>query len=135
MSGDLLAIFTYTGELVPQVRMTDKMRRSMRSRWGWDNLPEVGRYLAFKEAIGYAARAALAEQGREAPVLVPVRVAITCTHPMGLGKPWDVANVYKAVEDGMSQVIYKDDKQVVHLTARMRLEPGEEAVDVAVWEA
>lgn len=132
----VLAAFEYIGDIAPQVRMTDKVRRAMRSRWGWENIPEVARYLAYKAAIGYAALEARNAQRIDAPVARPVAVWVTFATVAGWEKRWDVANAYKAVEDGMSGVVYVDDTQVVRMTAEVtRRYAGEmDRTLVEVWE-
>lgn len=71
----------------------------------------IDRYLTFKEAVGYAAKAAV--PGIQ-PVDEPVSVLIEF-YSTSRGRA-DIDNIAKSVLDGMNKVVYRDDVLVHKLT-------------------
>jgi crossover junction endodeoxyribonuclease RusA len=119
--------FEVEGRPVPAVRMTQRGKHT-------PNHPkrkQMDAYLAFKDAIGWAAKAAGVEV-IDGPVIINVQVYIRDR----MKRRWDISNVLKAVEDGLNGVAYHDDKQVTSATIRVytagRL--GEDAIErTVVW--
>lgn len=96
--------FAVFGPPAPAVRMTGrgKFVRDHPKRAAMD------RYLAFKAAVGWAAKEAGA-----VPVDGPVRVTVVVMLNAPEKRRWDVSNVLKACEDGLNAIAYRDDQQVV----------------------
>lgn len=91
--------FVVAGRPVPAVRMTNRGK--------WVN-PSAIRYLAYKDAVGWAAKAASWDL-----IKGPVRVEIHLY--LRGGQVGDVDNYAKSILDGCNGVIWVDDTQVVDL--------------------
>lgn len=97
--------FTIPGRPVPAVRMTQKGKFTSR---------RAHRYLAYKDAVGWAFRNAYPGYGKPRDDLrFHVNVTVFVSKPES--HSWDVDNVAKTVLDGLNNVVWKDDKQVDHL--------------------
>lgn len=107
MSGE--ATFTIPGPPVPAVRMTQKSKHKN---------PQAKRYLAYKQAVGWAAKAAGIE-----PIEGPVIVNIDVYLKDRMKRRWDIDNVAKAVLDGCNKVCFLDDKQVTRLKIQILSAP------------
>lgn len=112
--------FTVPGRPVPAVRMTQ------RGTWK----PQATRYLQYKAAVGWAAKAAGVIR-LECPVAIDIQVYIFG----GVVGDWD--NYSKSICDGLNGVAYIDDKQIVDgrcrkMVARTR---GDERAVVEIREA
>lgn len=92
--------FTVPGRPVPAVRMTQ------RSKWAD---PRAQKYLAYKDTVGWAAKAAGCRQQFEGPVCVEIDLFL---HGGQFG---DVDNYAKSILDGLNRVAWDDDRQVVEL--------------------
>lgn len=90
--------FTVPGRPVPAARMT------RRGKWK----PNAQRYLAFKDQVGWCARAACPD-----PIRGPVAVEIRAW--WSGGRHGDADNIAKAVLDGCNGILWADDRQVVEL--------------------
>lgn len=95
------ARFTVIGRPVPAVRMTQRSKWSDRAK----------RYLDYKAAVGWAAKAA-----RVPRVSGQVEVAIEL-YIQG-GRIGDCDNYAKSILDGLNGVAWDDDRQVVALHVR-----------------
>jgi len=109
--------FTVPGRPVPAARMTRRGKYLKRS---------AQRYLAYKDAVGWAARVALKE-----PFAGPVGVEIWA-YIAGGRRPGDTDNLGKALLDGMNGIIYFDDIQVVDLIVHRRMGKPQRA-EIRVW--
>ena len=105
--------FTVPGRPVPAARMTQR---------GKYVKTQAQRYLAYKEAVGWAAR--LAMRGKEmlkGDVSVEIWVFST-------GKRiGDIDNIGKSILDGMNKIVYLDDNQVIDFEIHSRKEMPERA--------
>jgi crossover junction endodeoxyribonuclease RusA len=103
--------FTVYGRPLPAVRMTQR---------GKFVKAQAGRYLAYKNQIGWAAKAAKAKK-----IDGPVEVnAIAYIHG---NRDGDVDNLAKSFLDGLNGICWNDDKQVVKLTVEKRKVTTKEA--------
>jgi len=108
--------FTVPGRPVPAARMT------RRGKWVKRN---AARYLAYKQHVGWVARQHFPEPWEG---LVGIKVI---AYWWG-GRPGDLDNILKAVQDGLNGVAYYDDTQVVRIEAeRCRGKP--EKTEVTIW--
>jgi Holliday junction resolvase RusA-like endonuclease len=108
--------FTVPGRPVPAVRMTQ------RGKWIKRN---ASRYLAFKEHVGWVARQHFPE-----PWEGPVGIRIVA-YWWG-GRPGDLDNILKAIQDGLNEIAWHDDTQVVLIGAERRRDKPERT-EVAIW--
>lgn len=91
------------GRPVPAVRMTQRSKYKNQ---------QAQRYLAYKEQIGWEAKAAKLERLQD----YNVHIEIKC-YFCG-GKECDVDNLAKSMLDGLNGVAYDDDRQVQKLTVQ-----------------
>ena len=90
------------GRPVPAARMT---RRQVQTRNITD---QAKRYLAYKEAVGWAAKAAGIK-------LIEGNVKVEILLFLHGNNEGDIDNYAKAILDGLNGIAYKDDKQVSEL--------------------
>lgn len=108
--------FVVPGRPVPAARMTQ------RGKWVKRN---AARYLAYKNHVGWVARQHFPE-----PWEGPVGIRIVA-YWWG-GRPGDLDNILKAVQDGLNGVAYYDDSQIVRVEGeRHRGKP--ERTEVTIW--
>ena len=95
--------------------------------------PRVGRYgniytpretKSYEELVGIVAR-----QHCKEPLVGDISVAIE-VYGKNIG---DLDNIAKSILDGMSGIVYVDDRQVTELSIR-KMASGEEKVVVMVWQ-
>ena len=104
------------------------------SRWGLlGDKPSPQRYYRYRGAVFLAAQYGMT--GRR-PVAGPVGVQIVYRapeiRPDGHPSP-DLDNVIKVILDGMTKVVFNDDRQVQSLMCwRTEADPADECVEVAV---
>jgi crossover junction endodeoxyribonuclease RusA len=96
--------FRIEGKCCPAVRMTQ------RTKFG----PAAQRYLTYRGEVAARAKEALAGAG---PATGPVAIHILIA---AKGRRFDLDNACKAILDGMNQVVYVDDRQVVRINAEVR---------------
>ncbi len=116
---ECVVAFIIPGRPVPAARMT---------RRGKYVKPNAQRYLAYKEAVGWEARAVM----KNTPPLggaIAVEIWAYLSKGRRMG---DVDNIGKAVLDGMNKIVYEDDEQVVDLTIHRR-EGLPQRTEVKVW--
>ena len=109
--------FTVPGRPVPAVRMT------RRSKWVD---PQAQRYLDYKEFIGW-----LAKRHFSKVFTGPIKLCVEAY--IDGGRPGDLDNIVKSVQDGLNGIAWKDDRQVVEIHAK-RHKGAPERVEVAVEE-
>jgi crossover junction endodeoxyribonuclease RusA len=100
--------FVVPGRPVPAVRMTQRGKFVKKS---------AGRYLAYKNQVAWAAKAAKMKHNAEC-FDGPVEVIATA-YIYG-NRSGDVDNLAKSWLDGMNGIIWLDDRQVTDLTIRKR---------------
>lgn len=83
------------------------------------------RYLAYKSHVGWVARQYFSE-----PWEGPVGIRIIAYY--WSGKPGDLDNILKAVQDGLNGVAWYDDTQVVKIEAERR-QGKPERTEVCIW--
>jgi crossover junction endodeoxyribonuclease RusA len=113
--------FTVPGRPIPAVRMTQR---------GKFVKAQAGRYLAYKNQIGWAAKAAKATK-----IDGPVEVnAIAYIHG---NRDGDVDNLAKSFLDGLNGICWNDDKQVVKLTVKKKkvATKDEQRAEIEIREA
>ncbi|KIL35851.1 hypothetical protein SD71_10675 [Cohnella kolymensis] len=93
------------GRPVPAVRMTQRSKYVS---------TQAKRYLAYKEQVGWDAKACGVKQPVEGDITV---TAIAYMMPV---PDVDVDNLAKAYLDGLNKIAYIDDKQVMKLTVEKR---------------
>jgi crossover junction endodeoxyribonuclease RusA len=104
--------FTVQAKIVPAVRMTQRGKFFSR---------QAGRYLAYKDEIGYRAKEAGAFVMRG-----PLTLDVTA---YAHRRKWDASNVLKGVEDALNKICWDDDWQIVD--AHIRVEDcSDRSVDV-----
>lgn len=99
--------FTVQGKPVPKGRP----RLSVSKKTGKSHVYTPATTKSYESMVGWAARAAM--QGSD-PLLCKVAVKIDLYHCNRL----DIDNGAKSIMDGMNQICFKDDDQVVELTVR-----------------
>lgn len=110
------------GRPVPAVRMTQRSKYMSK---------QAQRYLAFKEAVGWNAKAC----GVRKPIEGDVHVrAVAYIMP---NRDVDVDNLGKAYLDGLNKVAWIDDAQVMKLTVEKRwvFEDEEQRSEIEIQEA
>lgn len=85
---------------MPAVRMTQRSKFKNK---------QAQRYLAYKEQIGWEAKAAGVRLSH-GPFQVSAKLFIDCSKP-----DMDVDNLGKAIMDGMNGIAWHDDRQVIRL--------------------
>lgn len=108
--------FTVKGDPVPAVRMTQKSK--------WID-PQAKRYLAWKDAVGWAARAHGAE-------VMDGRLEVRMWFYLGTRRRRDWDNLAKAVCDGLNGICYRDDSQVDRAIVAIYTGHPNEFVDVEI---
>lgn len=108
---------TIPGRPVPAARMTQR---------GKFIKPEALRYLEYKEKVGLFAKASGIPK-------IEGEIAVECKFFLKGGKLPDVDNLLKAVMDGLNGVAWKDDRQVVKISAE-RIEDECERVEVQIMQ-
>ncbi|WP_164491870.1 RusA family crossover junction endodeoxyribonuclease [Staphylospora marina] len=113
------------GRPVPAVRMTQ------RGKW---LKKAAGRYLAYKNQVAWAAKAAKLRAGIET-FTGPVEFIAT-VYLYGNREP-DADNVGKALTDSLNGIIWVDDRQITDFTVRKRkvATKDEERAEIIVREA
>lgn len=108
------------GRPVPAVRMTQRSKFTSN---------QAGRYLAYKNQIGWVAKAARVQQ-TAAPVEVSAIVYLCGGHE------GDVDNYGKAMLDSLNGIAWKDDRQVRKLTVEKRQaqSAAEERAEIEIKE-
>jgi len=109
--------FTVQGRPVPAVRMTQ------RGKW---IKPNAGRYLQYKEQVGWTARPLF-----KAPLVGPVGIEVDAY--IADKRPGDLDNIIKAIQDGLNGIAWLDDRQVIEIKAR-RHRGGPERAEVKIWQ-
>jgi crossover junction endodeoxyribonuclease RusA len=109
------------GRPVPAVRMTQRSK--------WMN-KQAGRYLAYKNNVGWAAKRAKVER-LDGPVEV-----IAVAYLYGKREP-DADNLAKAFLDGLNGIAWVDDRQVRKLTIEKKAAQtkDEERAEIIIKEA
>jgi Holliday junction resolvase RusA-like endonuclease len=92
---------TIPGRPVPAVRMTQRSKFSNKT---------AQRYLAYKEQIGWEAKAA----GCKEPLIGKIEVSAKAYIKL-LSREIDIDNLAKAFLDGLNKIAWYDDQQVVRL--------------------
>lgn len=116
--------FTVPGRPVPAVRMTFAGVRNPRH----NKRRQLDTYLAYKDAVGRAAKAAGAT-----PLSGALSVRLWIYVSRRGRQRGDIDNLVKTILDGMRGVTMADDSQVDHLLVQMRhVTADRECVDVEV---
>jgi crossover junction endodeoxyribonuclease RusA len=102
------------GRPVPHVRMTQRSKHAE---------PQAQRYLAYKEQVGWVARAA------QQPIITGPLELVAHFFLCG-GQVPDLSNLVKAIEDGLNGIAYQDDRQVCSIKA-MRIEVPQKCLERA----
>ncbi len=110
--------FVVPGRPVPAVRMTQ------RGKWV---RPEAQRYLDYKEFIGWLAKRHFSKR-----FMGPIKLCVEAY--IDGGRPGDLDNIVKSIQDGLNGIAWKDDCQVVEIHAR-RHKGVPERVEIGVEEA
>ena len=119
-----MTTFTIKGRPVPAARMT---RRQVQTG---HITQQAKRYLAYKDAVGWEAKA------KRIPMLRGnVRIEIELF--IHGNKSGDIDNYVKAIADGLNGIAYEDDKQVTELHAfKFKVEDkSEERAIIRIGEA
>lgn len=109
------------GRPVPAVRMTQRSKFKS---------PQAQRYLAYKEQVGWEAKAAGAK-----PTKMPCEVKAVVY--LDIKKTdMDVDNLAKSLMDGLNKIAWEDDRQVTDLTIckRFVLGPKDERAEIEIRE-
>lgn len=93
-----------SGRPIPAVRMTQRSKYQSK---------QAGKYLAYKNEIGWAAKAAQVQP-------IKTSVEVTATLYLHGGREGDVDNYAKALLDGLNGIAWHDDIQVRRLTVEKR---------------
>ena len=109
--------FVVPGRPVPAVRMTQ------RGKWV---RPEAQRYLEYKQFIGWVAKTYVRE-------ILTGEVRLHVEAYVDKGRPGDLDNIIKSIQDGLNGIAWKDDCQVVEIHAK-RHKGVPERVEVAIRE-
>lgn len=110
--------FTVPGRPAPFVRATGKQYR-------YQGNAAIGRYMDYKTSVGDYASLVCREMFEG---WVDIEMIVYLRRPKT--RRWDSMNVAKAIEDGMTGVVYPDDKWVRDATIRVRTAGLN---DEAVW--
>lgn len=109
--------FVIPGRPVPAARMT------RRGKWIKRN---AARYLAYKSHVGWVAR-----QHFKEPLEGPIGIKVIA-YWWG-GRPGDLDNILKAIQDGMNGIAWYDDSQVVYIQAQ-RVKDKPERTEIWIWQ-
>lgn len=113
--------FTVPGKPIPAVRMTQRSKHRN---------PQAQRYLAYKDAVGWTAKAAGIER-YDGPVIVAIDVFLANR----MGQRGDIDNIGKALTDSLNGIAYDDDKQITRLTISLRSAgDGDERAEVWIGQ-
>lgn len=117
--------FTIPGRPVPAVRMTQRGKFVRKY---------AGRYLAYKNQVGWAAKAAGVQpipKGTEVEVKIKVYMRRTP------GRQPDLDNIQKGILDGLNGFGYEDDRQITRLTIEKNTvqTEDEERAEITIQEA
>lgn len=116
--------FTVLGRPVPAVRMTFAGVRNPKH----NKRRQLDAYLAYKESVGWAAKAAGAT-----PLSGALSVRLWIYVSRRGRQRGDIDNLVKTILDGMRGVTMADDSQVDHLLVQMRhVTVDRESVDVEI---
>jgi crossover junction endodeoxyribonuclease RusA len=107
------------GRPVPAVRMTQRSKFVSK---------QAQRYLAYKDQIGWEAKAAKAKLSH-APFKVSAKAYIDCNKP-----DMDVDNLAKAFLDGLNKIAWHDDRQVTSLLVEKFYVTENERVEIEIVE-
>lgn len=110
------------GRPIPAVRMTQKSKFVNQ---------QAKRYLAYKDQIGWEAKAARIERLQDYNVHVDIKCYF-CG-----GKECDVDNLAKSMLDGLNGIAYDDDRQVQKITVQKFFVDfkAEERAEIEITEA
>lgn len=114
--------FTVPGRPVPAARMTQAQVKRLRSGKPLTN-PQIERYLAWKDAVGWAAK-------QHGAFLMEGRLSLRVWLYLRTRGNADLSNWLKGLEDGMQKVCFRNDNQIDHIVVHIRLGYDDERVDV-----
>lgn len=123
---EVRAQFEIPGRPVPAVRMTRKGKFTSR---------RAHRYLAYKEAVGWAFNRSVQDQDYDKArddLRFAVYIVVYVRHHQR--HAWDIDNVTKTVLDGLNKIAWDDDRQVdmLHVSVAEARTKADERVSVEV---
>jgi len=122
----MMLFFVVPGRPVPAVRQTRN------SRYGQDaaRIKRIHAYDAYKDAVGWAARAA----GADLDAMMTAPLALDVTVYVNRRGRWDGDNVLKSIADGLQGVAFRNDTAIYRWALQIVTGETDERVEVALWE-